>query len=144
MSTFLTNSNIIAQRFGPILGRMLFAALFIPAGVNKIIGFSSVAGYMASKGLPMVDVLLVLTIIIELGGGLMILLGWHARLAALTIALFLIPVTVVFHGYWNIEDAQQMMNEQRIFMKNMAIIGGLLCMTGLGSGKFSLKAAKFK
>lgn len=142
MSTFLTNSNIIAQRFGPILGRMLFAALFIPAGVHKIIGFSSVSGYMASKGLPMVDVLLVLTIIIELGGGLMLLLGWHARLAALTIALFLIPVTVIFHSYWNIEDAQQMMTQQRMFMKNMAIIGGLLCITGLGSGKFSLKAAK--
>ena len=144
MSTVLTNSNIIAQRFGPILGRMLFAALFIPAGVHKIIGFSTVAGYMTSKGLPMVDVLLVLTIIIELGGGVMLLLGWHARLAALTIALFLIPVTVIFHGYWNIEDAQQMMTQQRMFMKNMAIIGGLLCMTGLGSGKFSLKASKFK
>ena len=143
MSTFLTNSNIIAQRFGPILGRMLFAALFIPAGVHKIIGFSGIAGYMASKGLPMVDVLLVLTIIIELGGGLMLLLGWHARLAALTLALFLIPVTVIFHPYWNIEDAQQMMTQQSMFMKNIAIIGGLLCITGLGSGKFSLKAAKF-
>ncbi|OUS15224.1 hypothetical protein A9Q88_11730 [Gammaproteobacteria bacterium 50_400_T64] len=144
MSTVLTNSNIIAQRFGPILGRMLFAALFIPAGIHKIIGFSTVAGYMTSKGLPMVDALLVLTIIIELGGGIMLLLGWHARLAALTIALFLIPVTVIFHPYWNIEDAQQMLNQQHMFMKNMAIIGGLLCMTGLGSGKFSLKASKFK
>jgi len=143
MSTVLTNSNIIAQRFGPILGRMLFAALFIPAGVHKIMGFSTTLGYMTSKGLPMADVLLVLTIIIELGGGLMLLLGWHARLAALTIALFLIPVTVIFHGFWNIEDAQQMMTQQHMFMKNMAIIGGLLCMTGLGSGKFSLKAAKF-
>ena len=142
MSTFLTNSNIIAQRFGPILGRLLLAALFIPAGVHKIIGFSGTAAYMASKGLPMVDVLLVLTIIIELGGGLMLLLGWHARLAALTMALFLIPVTVIFHPYWNIEDAQQMMIQQSMFMKNIAIIGGLLCITGLGSGKFSLKAAK--
>ena len=143
MSTFLTNSNIIAQRFGPILGRILFAALFIPAGVEKIMGFSTVSAFMASKGLPMTDVLLVLSIIIELGGGLMVLLGWHARLAALSIALFLIPVTVVFHPYWAIEDAQQMMVQQHMFMKNMAIIGGLLCMTGLGSGKFSLKAAKF-
>ncbi len=125
MSTFLTNSNIIAQRFGPILGRFLLAALFIPAGVNKIIGFSTVAGYMASKGLPMVDTLLVLTIIIELGGGLMILLGWHARLASLCIALFLIPVTIIFHPYWDIADAQEMMTQQQ------------------GSGKFSLKAAKF-
>jgi len=143
MSTFLTNSNIIAQRFGPILGRFLFAALFIPAGVHKIMGFSSVAGYMANKGLPMVDTLLVLSIIIELGGGLMILLGWHARLASLFIALFLIPVTIIFHPYWDIADAQEMMTQQHMFMKNMAIIGGLLCMTGLGSGKFSLKAAKF-
>ena len=144
MGTVQTTSNFIAHRLGAILVRLLCAALFIPAGVHKIMAFSTTLGYMTSKGLPMADVLLVLTIIIELGGGIMLLLGWHARLAALTIALFLIPVTVIFHGYWNIEDAQQMMTQQHMFMKNMAIIGGLLCMTGLGSGKFSLKASKFK
>lgn len=139
--SFLPSFNVV-QKFTPALGRLLIAALFIPAGVTKIIGFSGTAGYMASKGLPMADVLLVLTIIIELGGGLMILLGWRAAEAALIIALFLIPVTIVFHGFWGIEDPQAMAAEQRVFMKNIAIMGGLFCLAGLGSGPFSLGGKK--
>ncbi|HBD12236.1 MAG TPA: DoxX family protein [Porticoccaceae bacterium] len=126
------------QQLCPLVGRLLIAALFIPAGYNKIAGFEGVSGYMAAKGLPMADVLLVLTIVIELGGGIMILLGWRAAEAALTIALFLIPVTVVFHGFWAFDDPQLAAAEQRVFMKNIAIIGGLLVIAGLGSGPLSV------
>lgn len=142
MNQLSSTLDILATRFAPILGRILIAALFIPAGISKITGFSTVAGYMASKGLPMTHVLLVLTIIIELGGGIMLLLGWHARTAALLIALFLIPVTIIFHGFWNISDAQEMMVQQRMFMKNIAITGGLFCIAGMGSGTFSLRPSK--
>ncbi len=126
------------RKFGPLTGRVLIAALFIPAGLMKILGFTGTAGYMAAKGLPMVNVLLVLTIIIELGGGLMLLLGWRAREAALVMFLFMIPVTLVFHAYWNIEDATAMGEQQRYFMKNIAIMGGLLFVAGFGSGPLSL------
>ena len=124
------------QQITPLLGRILIAAVFVPAGFMKITGFSATAGYMASKGLPMVNVLLVLTIIIELGGGLMILLGWRASEAALIIFLFLIPVSIVFHGYWNMEDPGGV--QMRMFMKNVGIMGGLLVIAGLGSGPLSL------
>ena len=130
------------QQIAPLLGRILIAALFIPAGIFKITGFTGTAGYMAAKGLPMPELLLVLTIIIELGGGIMILLGWRASEAALVIFLFLIPVSIVFHSYWNIEDAQAMATQQRMFMKNVGIMGGLLCIAGLGSGALSLGAKK--
>jgi putative oxidoreductase len=128
------------QNVTPLIGRLLIAALFIPAGIMKITGFAGTAAYMASKGLPMADVLLVLTIIIELGGGIMILLGWRASEAALIIALFLIPVSIVFHGFWNMDDPEGV--QMRMFMKNMTIIGGLLVMAGLGSGPLSLGGNK--
>ncbi|MBQ0798129.1 MAG: DoxX family protein [Porticoccaceae bacterium] len=124
--------------FAPLLGRILIAALFIPAGISKITGFAGTSGYMASKGLPMADVLLVLTIIIELGGGIMLLAGVRAKEVALIIFLFLIPVTVVFHGYWGIEDAAAQSKEQIAFMKNIAIMGGLLFIAAFGAGKFAV------
>ena len=72
----------LAKQFAPVTGRVLLALIFVLSGFNKIGGFAGTAGYMASKGLPMAEVLLVLTIIIELGGGLLIMLGWQARWAA--------------------------------------------------------------
>jgi putative oxidoreductase len=120
-------------QYGPLIGRTLLAVIFIIAGCKKIIGFTGTAGYMASKGLPMSEVLLVLTIIIELGGGLMILIGWQARWAATAIFLFLIPVTYVFHPAWS--DPEQF----NAFFKNLAIMGGMMYIMVHGSGPLSLR-----
>ncbi|GMR04103.1 MAG: DoxX family protein [Gammaproteobacteria bacterium] len=127
----------LAKQYGPLLGRLLLANIFIVYGLKKIMGFAGTAGYMASKGLPLPEVLLVLTILIELGGGLMILLGWQARWAALAIFLWLIPVTLIFHAYWDLEPAQ-MVEQQRHFMKNLAIMGGMIYIVAFGPGAFSL------
>ncbi len=127
----------LAKQYGPLLGRLLLANIFIVYGLKKIMGFAGTAGYMASKGLPLPEVLLVLTILIELGGGLMILLGWQARWAALAIFLWLIPVTLIFHAYWDLEPAQ-MVEQQRHFMKNLAIMGGMIYIIAFGPGVFSL------
>lgn len=126
---------------GPLLGRLLIAVLFIPAGLMKIPGFDATAAYMTAQGLPLVPPLLVLTILIEAGGGLLILLGWRAREAALVLFLFLIPVTVIFHGFWNLEDAARL-EQQRAFMKNLAVMGGVLMVAAFGSGPFSLQRTK--
>ena len=122
----------LLQQYGPLAGRVLLSVIFIIAGAKKIFGFAGTAGYMASKGLPMSEVLLVLTIIIELGGGLMILLGWQARWAATAIFLFLIPVTVIFHPAW--ADAEQFNS----FFKNLAIMGGMMYIMVHGSGPLSI------
>lgn len=127
----LNNCNVIT-RFGPLAGRILLSAIFIIAGAKKLTGFEGTLGYMADKGLPFTELLLVLTIIIELGGGLLILVGWQARWAALAIFLFLIPVSIIFHPFW--ADP----GEFNSFFKNMAIMGGMAYIVTYGAGPFRL------
>ena len=122
----------LLRLYGPLLGRSLLALIFIIAGYNKLTGFEETAAYMASKGLPFTEVLLVLTIIIELGGGLLILVGLQARWAATAVFLFIIPVTVVFHPFWS--DASQFNS----FFKNLAIMGGMIYIMVFGAGPLSL------
>lgn len=129
--------NLLKQ-FGPLLGRVSIALIFIISGFGKIAGFAGTVGYMSSKGLPFVPALLVLTIVIELGGGLMLLLGIKARWAATVLALFLIPVTLIFHPFWAADAASAQM-QQIMFLKNLAIMGGLLYVAAFGSGPYSLK-----
>ena len=99
---------------------------------------------MASHGLPMPQVLLVATIVIELIGGLMLLIGWQAKLAAAAIFLFLIPATLVFHAFWTVNpaDAMLLQNQMNHFMKNLAIMGGMLYVVAYGSGPFSLQKSR--
>jgi putative oxidoreductase len=80
---------------------------------------------MAGAGLPAASVLLVATIVIEVGGGLMLITGWKARYAAFVVALFLIPTTLVFHAFWS-ADAANFQNLLTQFLKNLAIFGGLM------------------
>jgi len=127
----------LLKQYGPLLGRILLSVIFIIAGITKITGFEGAAGYMASKGLPMVEVLLVLTIIVELGGGLLILVGWQARWAATAIFMFLIPVTLIFHPFWAFEG-QEGMQQFHSFFKNTAIMGGMVYIMVFGSGAFSI------
>ncbi len=122
---------------GLLVGRILLALIFILSGYGKIAGFEGTAGYMASQGLPMVNILLVLTIVIELGGGLLIAIGYKARWAALVIFLFLIPVTVIFHNFWAV-DPEQMRGQLIQFQKNLAIMGGMLYVFIAGPGAYSL------
>ena len=133
--------NTNPQNFAALAGRILLALIFIISGFDKITGYTGTAGYMASKGIPMVDVLLPLTILVELGGGLLIAIGWKARWAAAAIFLFVIPVTLVFHnpaGLAPAEAEEQMIN----LLKNVSIMGGMLGLFAFGPGGFSLDAKK--
>ena len=133
--------NTTVQDTAALVGRILLALIFIISGFGKITGYAGTAGYMASKGLPMVAVLLPLTILVELGGGLLIALGWKARWAAAVIFLFIIPVTLVFHNPAGLDAAQaqqQMIN----LLKNVSIMGGMLVLFAFGPGGFSLDAKK--
>jgi putative oxidoreductase len=127
----------LVNKFGPLVGRILLSIIFIIAGYNKIGSFEETAGYMASKGLPFTEFLLVLTIIIELGGGLLILIGWQARWAAMVIILFLIPVTFIFHPFWAF-TGQEMTHHFHSFFKNLAIMGGMVYIMVYGAGPLSL------
>jgi putative oxidoreductase len=120
-----------------LIGRILLAWVFVPAGWSKIAGFAGTAGYIASKGLPMPEVLAALAIAAELGFGLLLLVGWQTRWAALGLAIFVLVITPIFHGYWAMPEAEQMMQKQA-FNKNLAILGGLLGFAAFGAGRFSL------
>lgn len=120
-----------------LVGRVLVAWLFVPAGWSKIAGFSGVAGYIASKGVPLPEVCAALAIAVELGLGLLLLVGWQARWAALGLAIFVAVITPIFHNYWAMPEAQVMMQKQA-FNKNLAVLGGLLVLTAFGAGRFSL------
>lgn len=130
-----------AKQYGPLIGRLLLSNLFIVAGFKKITGFAGAAGYMAAK-MPSLDpnlikIMLVLTIVIELVGGLMILVGWQARWAATIIFLWMIPVTYLFHPYWGLPPEQMQMQFIQ-FQKNLAIMGALLFIVAQGTGPYSL------
>lgn len=128
--------NAISQ-FGPLIGRILIAQIFLLSGLSKIFNFAGTSAYMASKDLPLVTVLLVLTIIIEIGGSLMILLGWKARIGAILLFLWMIPVTFIFHNFWAVPADQQMV-QQIMFQKNLAMMGGLLFVAAFGAGAYSI------
>lgn len=125
-----------SQTYGVLVGRILIAFIFLQSGYDKIVNFSNTAALMASKGMPMPEVLLAPTIIILLAGGLMILVGWQARWGALALFLFLIPATLIFHPYWTFPAAQQL-NQFHHFVKNVALMGALLYIVGMGSGPMS-------
>ena len=120
-----------------LVARILLAIIFIKSGWGKIGGFEQTAGYMASKGLPMAQVLLVITILIELAAGILLVVGYKARWAALAIFLWLIPVTFVFHAFWAV-PAEQVQNQMNHFLKNVAIMGGMLMVFALGPGGYSV------
>jgi putative oxidoreductase len=126
------------MQFGPLAGRVLIAPLFLISGFHKITGFAGTAGFMASKGMPFAEVLLVGAIAFEIAGGLMVLAGWNARWGAVLLALFTIPATLIFHNFWAV-DAAQYQNQFNHFMKNLAVLGGLAYIIAMGSGPYSLR-----
>lgn len=128
------------QPWALLAGRILLAYLFVLSGFGKMFKFAGTAGYMASKGMPMAEVLLVGAILIEFVGGLMVAVGWKARWAALAIAVFLVPATLIFHAYWTYPEAQAAM-QQIQFNKNLAILGGMLYVAVMGPGRLSLDKA---
>ncbi|HWI80926.1 DoxX family protein [Ramlibacter sp.] len=131
--------NTPSQDALTLVGRALLALLFVPAGWAKIGGFAGVAGYIASKGVPLPAVAAAIAIAAELGLGLMLLVGWKARWAAIGLALFVAVITPIFHNFWAAPAAQQMM-QQQAFYKNLAVVGGLLIVAAFGAGGWSLDA----
>jgi len=128
----------LVRQYGPLVGRILITAIFLISGYHKITGFAAVSGMMAKMGMPMPDLLLAGAIAFEIGGALMVLLGWHACLGALLLIAFTVPATLIFHNFWA-GDAAQYQNQFNHFMKNLAMVGALLYVMAMGPGPFSLQ-----
>jgi putative oxidoreductase len=125
----------------PLVGRVLLALLFVVSGYGKLTHYSGTEGYMAAAGLPMIGVLLPLTILCELGGGLLLMIGLFTRPVAVLLFLFTIPVTLAFHHFWDVPAAQAAM-QQINFLKNLSIMGGLLLLASYGAGAYSVDAKR--
>lgn len=124
-----------------LVGRILLALIFITSGVGKIAGFAGTVGYITSKGLPMASVFAGLAILIELGGGLAVAVGFMTRWAALALAVFCVVAALIFHAYWGI-PADQVMAQQINFWKNISIAGGFLVLAAFGPGAISVDAKR--
>ncbi|MDE1554543.1 MULTISPECIES: DoxX family protein [Comamonas] len=126
-----------------LMGRILLAWLFVPAGFGKIAGFSGAVGYATSVGLPLPEVGVAVGLLIELVGGLMLLVGFMTRPAAVLLAFFTLVASFFFHAYWSL-PADQAMMQQLMFNKNIAISGGLLAFAAFGAGRWSLDAKRLR
>ena len=127
----------LAKRYGPLVGRMLMALIFLQSAVGKITAFGATAGTMAAKGMPMTEVLLVGAIVFELVGAILLIVGLHTRWAALALIIFMVPATLYFHNYWTYPE-KEVRNQRNHFMKNVTIIGALVFVMGVGAGPLSV------
>ena len=121
----------------PLLGRFLISIIFILSGVNKVASFSMMTGFVASKGMPLPYLMIGGAAAVEILGGLAILAGFQTKIAAWILFLFLIPTTAMFHNFWVMQGADRMDNQGH-FMKNLAIMGGLLFVAAFGAGSYSV------
>jgi len=120
-----------------LVGRVLLALMFVWAGYGKITGYAGTAGWMASSGMPMVGLLLPLAILIELGGGIALIVGFKARWVALALAGFTLVASLIFHNFWAM-TGDAVMTNTLFFYKNVAVIGGMLMVFAFGPGRFSV------
>jgi putative oxidoreductase len=132
----MEEAHMESLRFVPLVGRILIATLFVPAGFGKLTGFQGAVGYAESAGMPIPALAIAAAIAIELGGGLLLLVGYKARWVAAAMALFSVVAAVFFHK--DFADQMQQIN----FFKNMAIAGGLLQIVYFGAGPLSVDNRK--
>jgi putative oxidoreductase len=121
-------------KFLPLLGRILIGAPFVMSGLGKLGAYGATVGYIAAMGLPVPPLAFVLAVLTELGGGLLLMSGYRARVVSLAMAVFCVVTAMFFHH--NFADQNQMIH----FLKNVMMAGGLLQITWFGAGAFSLDA----
>ena len=124
-----------------VAGRILLALMFVMAGFSKLRNIAGTAGYIASAGLPMATALAWATGLFEVAAGLALAVGFHARWVALLLGLFTLLASVLFHKFWAVPADQQFM-QQLMFMKNLAVAGGMFIVAALGPGPLSFDARR--
>ena len=130
----ITMNQSILTAATQMTGRVLMSAIFLMAGISKLGSYAATQGYMESMGVP--GILLPLVILLELGGGLTVLLGWQTRISAFLLAGFCIVSALIFHASFG--DQMQSI----LFMKNLAMAGGFLFLVAGGAGAWSLDARR--
>lgn len=123
--TTTTTTNDDTGRGLVLAARVLMAAIFLVAGVRKLLTYGATLGYFGKLGIPLADVVLPLTIALEVGGGLLLIAGWRVQWVAGALALFTLATGFVAHAFWA-ADAAQFNGQLNNFLKNVAMVGGFL------------------
>ena len=133
-----TEAKSVSQGAIVVVGRFFFALIFLIAAPNhfsaKTIAFS------AAQGVPLASIVVPLSGVLAIAGGLSILLGYRAKIGAWLIVLFLIPVTLMMHKFWAVQDPMMAQIQMILFLKNVAMLGAALLISQFGAGPFSLDA----
>jgi putative oxidoreductase len=123
-----------------VLGRFFYVLIFLMAGANH---FSrQTIAFAASQGVPFASIAVPLSGVLAIAGGFSILLGYRAKLGAWLIVVFLVPVTLMMHKFWAVQDPRMAQMHMILFMKNVAMLGGAMLISQLGAGPFSLDARR--
>lgn len=125
------------QSFLMLLGRLALAVIFLLAAIGKFSNPTATQAYMALKGMSFTPFFMYAAAIIELIGALSLIFGYKTRWGATLLWLFLIPTTLIFHNFWAMQDPEKEL-QMLFFLKNLAIMGGLLYVSACGAGKFAL------
>jgi putative oxidoreductase len=126
----------------PPLGRFLLALVFVYAGIRKLGAIAATAATMEKHGIPHADMLVWGAVALELGGGLALMFGFLARLAALAFFFYLAVLAVVFHPYWTFTgDAFSV--ERAAFFGHLSMMGGMLFVVAFGAGPYSIDSLIF-
>ena len=125
-------------KFLPLLGRILIGAPFVMSGLGKLAAYGATVGYIAAMGLPVPPLAFVVAVLTELGGGLLLLSGYRARVVSLAMAVFCVVTAIFFHH--NFADQNQMIH----FLKNVMMAGGLLQIVAFGAGALSIDNLRAK
>jgi putative oxidoreductase len=125
--------------FVVVIGRILIALIFVRAGINKIGSIDATAAEMAKSGIPLSNILVFGAIMMELGGGLLLMVGLFARWAALALFFYTLTLALIFHAYWAVPDAQARL-QASVFFGHLSMMGGMLVVVAFGAGAYSLDA----
>lgn len=128
---------------GPFFGRLLISLIFIFGGIGKIIDFRGASDALSSMGVPGADVYIFIGLLMELIGGILLLTGCYTRLGVYLLMIFLFPTTFIFHSFW-IYSGAEMSLQLSIFLRNLAVFGGLLLLLSYGPGCWSVDACRCK
>lgn len=137
MAITQTSNTTPTQDAAALVGRVLIALLFLPAGWGKLTGFAGTVGYFGKIGVPMPEVAAVIAVVVELLVCLLFLVGFKTRLMAIILAVFTIATAFLGHAFWNVPP-EMLMAQKTNFFKNFAIAGGFLAFFAFGPGRFSI------
>jgi len=126
------------ERLLATVGRVLLGIYFILPGILKITDFEGTSQSMAENGMILIPFFLLLTIVIQVGGGAALVVGYQTKIIAFVLAGLTLVISMVMHDFWTMEPSLQTGHETQNFVKNMAIMAGLLVAAGLGGGEWSL------